>query len=48
MQPILDATGHAPSEPLPASSEVVVIGGGVVGCATAYQLARRGARRESN
>ncbi len=27
---------------LPARSEIVIIGGGVVGCSIAYQLARRG------
>src|SRR5919204_726732 len=30
------------SQPLPKTADVVVIGGGVVGCSIAYQLARRG------
>ena len=31
------------SHPLPASADVVVVGGGVTGCATVYSLARAGA-----
>src|SRR5574341_439038 len=30
--------------PVPATADVVVIGGGVVGCSIAYHLARRGVR----
>jgi len=31
-----------PAMPLPARSEIVIIGGGVIGCSIAYHLARRG------
>lgn len=42
MEPILDTRGREPTAPLPSTADVVVIGGGVTGCATAYQLAKRG------
>ncbi len=32
-----------PTDPLPSGSDVVVVGGGLLGCWTAYWLARRGA-----
>ena len=32
----------AANTPIPSSARVVVIGGGVIGCSTAYHLARRG------
>ena len=38
----LDATG--PADPLPAQAEVVVVGGGIAGVATALELAERGRR----
>lgn len=34
----------APTEPLPERAEVVIIGGGIMGLALAYQLGRRGVR----
>jgi glycine/D-amino acid oxidase-like deaminating enzyme len=40
-------TGPEPAAvatPLPRDADVVVVGGGIVGCATAYYLARRGVR----
>jgi len=33
-----------PSSPVPAQADVVIIGGGIAGCAAAYYLARRGSR----
>lgn len=36
------ADGTAAVDELPAQAEVVIVGGGIVGCATAYYLARRG------
>jgi len=38
-----EASGESPTD-LPRSADVVVIGGGVVGLSTAFQLAKRGAR----
>ncbi len=35
---------HAVENPLPSSVEVVIIGGGIVGCSAAYFLAREGLR----
>jgi len=37
-----DHTAPSPRPALPARSEIVIIGGGVIGCSIAYQLARRG------
>ncbi len=42
MSPPKDADGPAPTGDVPARSQVVIIGGGVVGCSIAYHLARRG------
>jgi glycine/D-amino acid oxidase-like deaminating enzyme len=36
--------GRGPEQPLEREAEVVVIGGGIAGCASAYRLARRGVR----
>ena len=36
--------GVGPERPLEREADVVVIGGGIAGCASAYQLARRGVR----
>ncbi len=36
------ATPPVPNDPLPASDDVVVVGGGLLGCWTAYWLARAG------
>lgn len=52
--PSLDLLLHAPldavsrllqrDEPIPASADVAIIGGGIMGCATAWYLARSGVR----
>ncbi|HKI97233.1 MAG TPA: FAD-binding oxidoreductase [bacterium] len=36
--------GRGPEQPLEREADVVIVGGGIVGCACAYQLARRGVR----
>ncbi|XP_067165207.1 sarcosine dehydrogenase, mitochondrial isoform X2 [Apteryx mantelli] len=38
------AAGSGPGRPLPPTAEVVVVGGGSLGCQTAYHLAKMGAR----
>ena len=50
----LSLLGHAPADavstllqrqpPLPAEADAVIIGGGIMGCSTAWQLARKGMR----
>ena len=36
------ATMPVPDDPLPSEADVVVVGGGLLGCWTAYWLARAG------
>ncbi|MEX2630403.1 MAG: FAD-dependent oxidoreductase [Tistlia sp.] len=38
------SSSAAPSKAVPDSAQVVVVGGGIVGCSTAYHLARAGVR----
>jgi sarcosine dehydrogenase len=38
---VTDVSGREPAE-LPARSDIVIVGGGVIGCAIAWQLAQRG------
>ncbi|XP_054853393.1 sarcosine dehydrogenase, mitochondrial isoform X2 [Eublepharis macularius] len=37
-----DSQGKSPTQPLPASVDVVVVGGGSIGCQTIYHLAKMG------
>jgi glycine/D-amino acid oxidase-like deaminating enzyme len=43
-EPLGRPIGSGHEQPLEAAADVVVVGGGIAGCASAYQLARRGVR----